>query len=306
MFPAKGGRLFGLGAKPAKIGSPSLTAGDATDTFTWTAPNNNGLPITKYGYQTTTDNGSSWSAETETANISAIISTQYSTSSYKIRIRAFNAAGYGEYSDISSGTEVWVSNPATVTQNQTDTSCGTGTCSQSSTISCDCGTQSSTVTRTASRTRSRSKTTNFYSRPGSTPQAVYDTSAFTINDTEWNLGNSGTVGYSAITYTPANFPAHSYGACSGGTKENVTESYGYNEYFSFAGKTFVTEYESSFGGYRAYIAVPAGNFTYPDNYSYDGTVGCGSYIAYHLLYKCSVSQVESVVFVGCGSDYQQT
>jgi hypothetical protein len=46
------------------------------------------------------------------------------------------------------------------------------------------------------------------------------------------------------------------------------------------------------GGYRAYVY---------DNYngSYDGGTFCGGSTAYHLLYQCSVSGVQSVVFVGC-------
>lgn len=209
------------GAVPSTIPSapatPTVTALDSGDTINWTAPATGGRAITGYYYKVSTNDGA-YSGETFVAagaTLSYAAANQYSTSTKKIQVRAVNDNGSSGFSTVSANTVAWVANPATVTQNQNDTSCGTGTCSQTGApIGCDCGYRySDTVTRTASRTRSRSKTTVFYSRAGSTNSPTTDTSAFTINDTEWNLGNSGTVGYSAITYTPANFPANTYGAC---------------------------------------------------------------------------------------------
>ena len=279
---------------PSAPATPTVNALDAGDTITWTAPANGGRAITTYYYKVSTNDGA-YGAEVPVAagaTLSYATGNQYSASTFKIQVRAENANGTSGFSTVSDNTVAWSPNPATVTQSMTDDTCATGTCSQSSTIACDCGTQSSTVTRTASRTRSRSKTTNFYSRPGSTSSATTDTSVFSIADAEWNLGNSGTVGWGPLTYTPANFPAYSYGACSGGTKNNVTESYGYNTVFSFVGIDWVTEFVPALGAYRAWVYDSYNN-------AYSGGTFCFSSTAYHLLYQCSVSGVQSVTFVGC-------
>ena len=133
----KGGRIWALGGKPAVVGLIALTAGDATDTFSWSPPQNNGLAITKYGYQTTTNNGSTWSSETEVLSTSAILNTQYSLNSFKIRVRAFNAAGWGEYSTISSsGTAVWTSSGTSISN---PTACPAPTCSACAAPDCSGG-----------------------------------------------------------------------------------------------------------------------------------------------------------------------
>lgn len=266
MAAGKGGRLFGLGARPAKIGSPSLTAGDITDTFSWSAPNNNGLPITKYGYQTSTDNGSNWSAETETANLSAVINTQYSTSAYKIRIRAFNAAGYGEYSDISTGTAVWISNTGTDTdtdtvcgpggcsdtenvvetdtdtQTDTDTACGPAGCSQSESQNCECGTQSRTVTRSSSRTRTRSR-----DRTRTRSRTRTRTSSRTRTRSTQFYSRSGSTS-SGVTYG-------SYGAYTDYTYSAYSDygSYSYTAYSAYG----------AYGAYTAYTGYTYSPATYP-------------------------------------------
>ena len=295
------------GAVPSTVpdvpATPTVTALDAGDTINWTAPYNGGRAITTYYYKVSTNDGA-YGAEVPVAagaTLSFAALNQYSADTKKIQVRAENENGTSGFSTVSANTVAWTPNPATVTQSMTDTTCATGTCSQTSTIAdgCDsCGTKTSTVTRTASRTRSRSKTTNFYSRTGSTSQAVYDTSVFTINDTEWNLGNSGTVGWSAITYTPANFPAYSYGGCSG-SWNNVTANYGIypSGPFTFGGIEWYVEYSATFGGYRAWVSDNSG-------YSYDGSVFCGSGssnngFAAHLLYSCSVTGAQRVTYVGC-------
>jgi hypothetical protein len=80
------------------------------------------------------------------------------------------------------------------------------------------------------------------------------------------------------------------GSC--GNWNNVTENYGYNTPFSFAGTDFYTEYVPALGGYRAYVYD---NF----NGSYDGGTFCGGSTAYHLLYTCSANGNPRVTFVGC-------
>jgi hypothetical protein len=280
MAAGKGGRLFGLGARPAKIGSPSLTAGDTTDTFSWSAPNNNGLPITKYGYQTSTDNGSNWSAETETANLSAVINTQYSTSAYKIRIRAFNAAGYGEYSDISTGTAVWISNTGTetdtdtvcgpagcsdtenvtetdtenVTETDTDTVCGPEGCSQTETQNCECGTQSRSRTRTSSRTRTRTRSRD---RTRVRSRTRTRTSSRTRTRSTQFYSRSGSTS-SAVTYgSYSAYTDYTYSAYGAYGTYSYTEYTGYGSY-----------YYTAYGAYTAYsyTAYPAyGSFSACNN-----------------------------------------
>lgn len=153
---SKSGRIFSLGGKPGVISSFTLTAGDANDTFSWSAPQSNGLPITKYGYQTSTDNGSSWNTEVEVFTTSAVLSTQYSTSSFKIRARAYNSAGWGDYSDISTnGTAVWSFGSMTDSGTCASFGCSCG--------ACDCGTNTGTnSTATGTRTCYR------WTRAGST------------------------------------------------------------------------------------------------------------------------------------------
>lgn len=128
---ARSGRIFSLGGKPAQISTPSLSDGCTTATFSWSAPQNNGIPITKYGYQTSSDNGSTWSAETETASTSFSLDVNNNVNSYKTRVRAYNAAGWGEYSSISSGTTAWTyesySDPASCTDSTGCDGCGTKT-----------------------------------------------------------------------------------------------------------------------------------------------------------------------------------
>jgi len=201
---------LGEGAESAEIGpfrpntvpgtpaAATLTAGDATDTFTWVAPASNGSTITNYYYQVSSDNGSNWystiggtlNGETQTASLSVALATQYKASSYKLRVRAFNNGtngGFGSYSTTSSsGTGVWASGAGTVAHEDAcstaactctapDCSGGCGSCAA---CSCDCGTASvtgsvgtrtataGTSTLTASNTNTR--TCYRWTRSGST------------------------------------------------------------------------------------------------------------------------------------------
>lgn len=247
---SRSGRLFSIGAKPAIPNAASLTSGDATDTFSWSAPNNNGVPITKYGYQTSTNNGSTWSSETETASTSVVLNTQYSLSSYKIRVRAFNAVGWSDYSTASSGTVAWTSNtgtdtetdtacgPAgcTDTETDTDTACGPAGCTDTGSQNCECGTQSRSRTRTSSRTRTRSRTrtssrtrtrsTQQYVRSGSTSSSITYGSWSAYSDYTYSAwGSWGAYsGYTDYTYS-------AWGDWSGwsGCSGSPTETYLWSE-----------------------------------------------------------------------------
>lgn len=92
---------------PATPTAPSVTNSCTNAVFTWTAPADNGAAITKYGYQTSTNGGSTWSAETETQALSVTIGNQYSATAYNVRVRAFNSIGWGSYSTASSANTVW-------------------------------------------------------------------------------------------------------------------------------------------------------------------------------------------------------
>jgi hypothetical protein len=93
----------------------AITDGCTTHTFPWTAGANNGLAITKYAWQYSTDGGTSWSSATETTSAAAYISSSsgnnwgdfHTQSSYKVRAAAYNAAGWGSYSSASSATVAW-------------------------------------------------------------------------------------------------------------------------------------------------------------------------------------------------------
>jgi len=168
---------------PDAVGAITLTAGTGattTDTFSWSAPASNGAAITKYGYQTTTNNGSTYATEIETGSLSVAIQTAYTTSSYKIRVRAFNSVGWGPYSTIStSGTAAWTLGAVTRTQTCSPFGCSCGGCA--------CGSNNGT-----NSTATQSRTCYTWTRSGNT--ASSDRNA------------DGTTACSS-----------SYGGCSGGT-----------------------------------------------------------------------------------------
>lgn len=277
---------LGEGAESAEIGPfkpntvPStpavatLTAGNATDTFTWSAPASNGSTITKYAYQVSTDNGSSWystiggtlNGETETANLSVVLATQYSLSSYKLRVRAFNDGtngGFGSYSTISSsGTAVWINNtgtdtdtdtacgPAgcsdtenvtetdteTVTETDTDTACGPAGCSESQ--NCECGTQSRTRTSSRSRTRTRSRDrTRVRSRTRTRTSSRTRTRSTQFYSRSGSTSSGVTYG-SYGAYTDYTYSAYSaYGGYSY-TGYTAYGAYYYSEYGAYTGYTY--------------------------------------------------------------------
>ena len=208
---SRSGRLFPLGGKPAKVGALTLTAGDADDTFTWSAPNANGLPITKYGYQVSSDNGSTWysavggtlNGETEVSSASAVLSTQYSASSFKIRVRAYNPAGWGDYSTISTNATVaWYKGDGNANSYTSQTAYSYEECDVTGCSTCGTQTRRKTVSREERKYR--------WYRSGSTAGAY---------DANWTA------------YTQ--FPAFStvscvdYGSCntSGGTWVNINTTF---------------------------------------------------------------------------------
>ena len=113
---ARSGRIFSLGGKPNQVSTPTITIDNATTTtYTWSAPFNGGVPITKYGYRIYKDNGSA-GTEQFTADGSVLtysFTSQYDTSVYKIDVRAYNPVGVGPWSSISSNNVAWVENNVT-------------------------------------------------------------------------------------------------------------------------------------------------------------------------------------------------
>ena len=289
---------LGEGAESAEIGpfrpntvpsTPSaatLTAGDATDTFTWSAPASNGSTITKYAYQVSTDSGSTWysavdgtlNAETETANLSVALSTQYKLSSYKLRVRAFNNGsngGWSSYSTISSsGTGAWTNatgtdtdtdtacGPAGCSETDTDTACGPAGCSDSQSQNCECGTQSRSRTRTSSRTRTRTRTssrtrtrsTQQYTRAGSTSSSITYGEYTGYSEYSYSAWSAYS-GYTEYTYS-AWGEYGAYSACAGGSWAATSVGS-----FVYAGNTYTRFAETNSagnatGGYYYYIDQP--------------------------------------------------
>jgi len=305
---------LGDGAESAEIGAfrpntvpgtPAaaiLTAGDATDTFTWTAPASNGSTITKYGYQVSTDNGSNWysaiggtlNGETETANLSVALATQYSTNSYKLRVRAFNNGtngGWSSYSTISSsGTAVWVYGTREVTE--TDSTCTDGSCSSSSAASRSCGTcgtESGTTTGTRTRSRTRVRTDYRYTRLGSTSQ-------------EWTFLSRteypATYTYTDWSYSTAWSGSCSESGCGGSGWVHSSQTYSYGNPVQVGSDWYDgAYYDPDWNGH------PSGWLSNKRVNSQSGPLeGCseGTY-AYNLynLYRCTATGNFCVTLAGC-------
>jgi hypothetical protein len=128
--------------EPATPSPPSVTNSCTQATFTWTAPADNGAAITKYGYQISTNGGSSWATEVETTSLSVAISNQYSATAYNVRVRAFNSIGWGSYSTASAANTVWAYSAYNADYG-ISRGCSAG---------CFCGTQYGTEYGTQSRT----------------------------------------------------------------------------------------------------------------------------------------------------------
>ena len=206
---------------PSPPAAATLTAGNATDTFTWVAPASNGSTITQYGYQVSADNGLNWystidgtlNGETVTANLSAVLATQYKASSYKLRVRAFNNGsngGWGERSTISSsGTAVWTSSGALVDDNDPlvcplpNCDGGCGTCAACG--ACECGTSSITGS------------------PGSRTATARTTDSRTCY--RWTRTSTGSTASGYIYDQNSTNPCSSaYSACSGGSCSGCSAS----------------------------------------------------------------------------------
>lgn len=238
---------------PSAPATATLTAGTGattTDTFTWVAPSTNGSAITTYGYQVSTDNGSSWGAEVVSNVLTYGINTAYTTTRYSLRVRAYNSAGWSAYSTNSAQTAVWAPNAGTATD--PDYVCGPDGCSGTDTTTenwtdacaancyqgqyCNCGaqyryrTRSRTTSKTRTSYRERTAPTNYYSRAGN------DNSATTT-------GTYG--GWSAYTYgswsygTPSEWTYSGYGEWSACDSTGTwTSIFSFSDTFAVSGGTY--------------------------------------------------------------------
>jgi hypothetical protein len=257
-----------------------LTAGDGTDTFSWTAPASNGRDISKYGFQISSDNGSTWrstvngtlNGETEVLTNSATIATQYKESSYKIRVRAYNEGGWGDYSDIStSGTVAWYKGNDNANSYTSQTVSETQACSN---VSCgDCGTQAQQKTRSKEQRKYR------FIRTGSTSGPYDATWSDYTSYPDWS------------TISCANT-----GSCvedgSWSNTTNATQTIGGYGYTAF------TQYNTS----NVYVyknITPQGCQDYGCGPPFTGSIcSCWEYLAYQVQ-VCSTSGAKRAVEVGC-------
>ena len=238
---------------PDPVGGITLTPGTGSstvDTFSWSAPASNGAAITKYGYQTTTNSGSTYATEIETASTSVAITTSYTASSYKIRIRAYNSVGWGPYSSIStSGTAAWALGAVTRSQTCSGFGCSCGACA--------CGSNNGT-----NSTATQSRTCYTWTRTG--------------NTTSSDRNSDGTTACSS-----------SYGGCSGGTCSScsgcgtwsrATQNWGSGSICNTGGGSCVPLYWYSGGNEYFYSGNP------------DNVCGCCGWCdAMYVVERCSAT-----------------
>jgi hypothetical protein len=275
---------------PSTPSAATLTAGDGTDTFTWVAPASNGSTITKYGYQVSTDNGSTWysaiggtlNGETETTDLSVALTTQYSTSTYKVRVRAFNDGtngGWGDYSTISTdATVAWYKGDGNVNSYTSQTGYSYEECSA---VGCStCGTQArrKTVTREERKYR--------WYRSGSTA-GPYD------------------VNWTAYTQFPSfsTVSCADYGVCntSGGTWTNINTTFDYASAFNATGVRWVSQTDR-YGNTYVYDEYNQGGSCSPRDCP-SGSTQWLKFAAYNLE-QCSSTGNYRSSYVGC-AEYVQ-
>ena len=94
--------------RPDAPSAPTLTAGSGQLTVSWTAPATNGLAITDYDVQYSSDNGSTWT-EWNSANTNATPGatiTGLTAGTYQVRVRAASSAVNGPWSASSASLTV--------------------------------------------------------------------------------------------------------------------------------------------------------------------------------------------------------
>lgn len=167
-----GSSTTGTGTTASVPSAPTLTltnTGTVVD-WSWTAPSDGGLAITGYQYAVSTNAGAYPGNSTTTdLGYPANINNTRNTSYYKLRVRAVNAAGVGEYSESGNST-AWAltSETRTVSEDGMHEACSTTNCGT-------CGGQA----RERKKTRSKSQQQDTYTRLLVTDVATwYDTTSY--------------------------------------------------------------------------------------------------------------------------------
>ncbi len=89
---------------PAKVNKPSVSTGTEKLTVTWTQPATGGSDIEKYVVSYTKAGGSEKTKEVDGDKTSVTLSGLTGGSKYSIKVKAVNAVGEGEYSDVKEAT----------------------------------------------------------------------------------------------------------------------------------------------------------------------------------------------------------
>ena len=95
----------------------TAVAGRLRLSLSWQAPlSNGGFSITDYAIETSTDSGTTWSrfADTVTTATTATLTVPTGNVTYRVRVRAVNAAGLGDASNIAEATPTANSGPSAV------------------------------------------------------------------------------------------------------------------------------------------------------------------------------------------------
>ena len=260
---------------PSPPPTPTITPADGGDTFNWTAPANGSRAITGYVYQISTNDGTFAGEVSVGAGVTSVdIGNQYSTSTFKIKVRAVNANGTSAFSTTSANTVAWTSNTGTdtdtdtvcgplgcsdtenvtetdtenVTETDTDTACGPAGCTD--TENCDCGTRSRTRTSSRSRTRTRSRDrTRVRSRTRTRTSSRTRTRSTQFYSRTGSTSSGVTYGsygaYTDYTYT-------AYGAYGG---YSYTEYTAYGAYYYTAYGAYTDYTYTAYGAYGACSAI---------------------------------------------------
>ena len=185
-MPFVGGRgqssrgYFGRPTPPAAPTANLTSDGEQTVSWGWSSNGNGNDNILLWEYSYSTDNGTTWGTGTEvpagTTSISRTIQSggTYDTNRYRLRVRGYNSAGWGDYSTQDNRSTAYVYTEFTAYDTTCDSTCTEcdATCSETAVTRSDtqsvacgtCGCQGQqrdyyhTRTRTRSRTRSRSRT----------------------------------------------------------------------------------------------------------------------------------------------------
>ena len=185
------------------IGAMTLSTTNTTDSLAWTAPAaNGGSAITGYVYQTTTNDGSTFTTAVATGSTSTTktFDPGYTNVTTKVRVAAVNSLGTpGPYSAISTvGYGGW-SNPSyTITDASECSNCAACPCPSCAGGCNDCGTRSITGSKSITGTKGyKSKTCYKWTRGAQETGASYDQNSTAACTAAYGSCSAGDCGCSA-------------------------------------------------------------------------------------------------------------